>query len=59
LLKEHSVFVAASKRSTIDRCKLPAGIRLHVSAAHTESDLEKVCDSLKKVAATPRNSARR
>ncbi|KAK6156827.1 hypothetical protein DH2020_011075 [Rehmannia glutinosa] len=35
LLKEHSIFVATSKRSTVDKCKLPAGIRLYVSAAHT------------------------
>ncbi|KAK4476913.1 hypothetical protein RD792_016079 [Penstemon davidsonii] len=48
LLKEYSVFISTSKRSTVDKCKLPTGIRLFVSAAHTESDLEKACESLKK-----------
>ncbi|KAL7119353.1 hypothetical protein ACP275_02G058100 [Erythranthe tilingii] len=51
LLREHSVFVATSKRSTVDKCKLPAGIRFYVSAAHTEIDLEKACDSFKKATA--------
>ncbi|XP_043702157.1 long chain base biosynthesis protein 1b [Telopea speciosissima] len=51
MLKEDSVFVVASKRSTLDRCRLPAGIRLFVSAAHSESDLLRVSESLKKVAA--------
>ncbi|KAL6536026.1 serine palmitoyltransferase component [Orobanche hederae] len=51
LLKEHSIFVATTKRSTVDKCKLPAGIRLYVSAAHTETDLEKTCESFKKAAA--------
>ncbi|XP_073025819.1 long chain base biosynthesis protein 1-like [Primulina eburnea] len=51
LLKDYSIFVATSKRSTVDKCKLPAGIRLYVSASHTESDLRNACESLKKVAA--------
>ncbi|KAK6156823.1 hypothetical protein DH2020_011071 [Rehmannia glutinosa] len=51
LLKEHSIFVATSKRSTVDKCKLPAGIRLYVSAAHTKTDLEKACESFKKATA--------
>lgn len=51
LLKIHSVFVATSKRATVDKCKLPAGIKLYVSAAHSESDLEKACESIKRVAA--------
>ncbi|XP_037470258.1 long chain base biosynthesis protein 1a-like [Triticum dicoccoides] len=51
-LKEDSVFVVPSKRSTLDRCKLPVGIRLFVSAGHTESDISKVCSSLKKVSAS-------
>ncbi|OMO76066.1 Aminotransferase, class I/classII [Corchorus capsularis] len=50
-LKEESIFVVASKRSTLDKCPLPVGIRLFVSAAHLESDLHKACASLKKVAA--------
>ncbi|KAL3620956.1 serine palmitoyltransferase component [Castilleja foliolosa] len=51
LLNEHSIFVASTKRSTVDKCKLPAGIRLCVSAAHTETDLDKACESFKKVTA--------
>nr|GFB15037.1 long chain base biosynthesis protein 1-like [Tanacetum cinerariifolium] len=52
VLKEHSVFVVTSKRSALDKCKLPVGIRLFVSAAHTESDLQKAYESLKIVAAS-------
>ncbi|KAL3839808.1 hypothetical protein ACJIZ3_024399 [Penstemon smallii] len=51
VLKEHSIFVSTSKRSTLDKCKLPVGIRLSVSAAHTESDLMKACESFKNVTA--------
>lgn len=50
LLKEHAVFVATSKRSILDKCKLPAGIRLYVSAGHSETDLEKACEAFKKAA---------
>ncbi|KAK9111398.1 hypothetical protein Scep_018917 [Stephania cephalantha] len=52
MLKEDSVFVAASKRSIIDKCNLPAGLRVFVSAAHSESDLLKACESLKRVSAS-------
>ncbi|XP_024966200.1 long chain base biosynthesis protein 1-like isoform X2 [Cynara cardunculus var. scolymus] len=52
VLKEHSVFVAPSKRSMVDKCNLPVGIRMYVSAAHTDSDLQKACESLKIVAAS-------
>ncbi|KAI7749750.1 hypothetical protein M8C21_015605 [Ambrosia artemisiifolia] len=52
VLKEHSVFVTTSKRSFVDKCNLPVGIRIYVSAAHTESDLQKACESLKSVAAS-------
>ncbi|KAI3775441.1 hypothetical protein L1987_50017 [Smallanthus sonchifolius] len=52
VLKEHSVFVVPSRRSTLDKCNLPVGIRLFVSAAHTESDLQKAYESLKSVAAS-------
>lgn len=51
VLKEDSVFVVASKRSTLDKCRLPVGIRLFVSAAHSESDLQKAAESLKRVTA--------
>lgn len=50
LLKEYSIFVVTSKRSTLDKCRLPVGIRLFVSAAHLESDLLKASESLKRVA---------
>lgn len=51
MLKEDSVFVVASKRSTLDKCRLAVGIRLFVSAGHSESDLQKASGSLKRVAA--------
>ncbi|PPD76238.1 hypothetical protein GOBAR_DD26835 [Gossypium barbadense] len=50
-LKQESIFVMASKRSTLDKCPLPVGIRLFVSTAHSELDLLKACESLKRVAA--------
>ncbi|KAL5554281.1 hypothetical protein UlMin_041682 [Ulmus minor] len=50
VLREDSVFVVTSKRSTLDKCRLPVGIRLFVSAGHSESDLLKVSESLKRVA---------
>uniref|UniRef100_A0A1D1Y5X7 serine C-palmitoyltransferase n=1 Tax=Anthurium amnicola TaxID=1678845 RepID=A0A1D1Y5X7_9ARAE len=50
-LKEHSVFLVTSKRSTLDKCRLPVGIRMFVSAGHTEADLLKASESLKRVAA--------
>ena len=52
VLKEESVFVVVSKRSTLDKCRLPVGIRLFVSAGHSESDLLKASESLKKVVAS-------
>ena len=52
VLKEDSVFIVASKRSTLDRCKLPVGIRLFVSAGHTESDISEVCSSLKRISSS-------
>lgn len=51
VLKEDSVFVVTSRRSTLDKCRLPVGIRLFVSAGHSESDLHKASESLKRVAA--------
>ncbi|GMP41019.1 hypothetical protein CsSME_00011269 [Camellia sinensis var. sinensis] len=50
VLKEDSVFVVTSKRSMLDKCRLPVGIRLFVSASHSESDLIKAFESLKRVA---------
>jgi len=52
VLKEESVFVVVSKRSTLDKCRLPVGIRLFVSAGHSESDLLKASKSLKRVTAS-------
>ncbi|KAJ3684969.1 hypothetical protein LUZ61_014133 [Rhynchospora tenuis] len=51
VLKEHSVLIATTKRSSLDKCPLPLGLRLFVSASHSESDLIKAAASLKKVAA--------
>ncbi|PKI39709.1 hypothetical protein CRG98_039879 [Punica granatum] len=51
VLKEGSICVVASKRSTLDKCRLPMGIRLFVSAAHSESDLRKACETLWRAAA--------
>ncbi|RWW50661.1 hypothetical protein BHE74_00043059 [Ensete ventricosum] len=51
VLKEDSVFIVSTKRSVLDKCRLPVGIRLFVSAGHSESDIHKVCDSLTRVAA--------
>ncbi|KAI7990245.1 Long chain base biosynthesis protein 1b [Camellia lanceoleosa] len=51
VLKEDLVFVVTSKRSTLDKCCLPVRIRLFISAAHSESDLRKASESLKRVAA--------
>lgn len=50
-LKEDGVFVVTSKRSMLDKCRLPVGIRLFVSAAHSEADLVKACESLKRISA--------
>ncbi|KNA11915.1 hypothetical protein SOVF_130600 [Spinacia oleracea] len=47
LLEKHDVFVVSSKRSTVDKCPLPVGIRLFVSAGHSKSDLMKVCQAMK------------
>ncbi|XP_006355301.1 long chain base biosynthesis protein 1-like [Solanum tuberosum] len=52
VLKEDGVFIVTSKRSTLDKCKLPVGIRLFVSAAHSESDLVKASESLKRATAS-------
>ncbi|CAI9114798.1 OLC1v1015601C1 [Oldenlandia corymbosa var. corymbosa] len=52
VLKEESVFVVTSKRSTLDKCNLPVGIRLFISAGHSESDLARAAEALKKVAAS-------
>ncbi|TKY75036.1 Long chain base biosynthesis protein 1 [Spatholobus suberectus] len=50
VLREDSVFVVTSKRSMLDKCRLPVGIILFVSAAHSEEDLLKASESLKRVA---------
>ncbi|KAK8947071.1 Long chain base biosynthesis protein 1b [Platanthera zijinensis] len=48
---EDSVFMVTSRRTALDKCRLPLGIRLFVSAGHSETDILKACDSLKRVAA--------
>ncbi|KAK3151070.1 hypothetical protein QOZ80_3AG0241330 [Eleusine coracana subsp. coracana] len=52
VLKEDSVFIVTSKKSNLDRCRLPLGIRLFVSAGHTESDISMLSSSLKRVSAS-------
>ncbi|PIA39033.1 hypothetical protein AQUCO_02700304v1 [Aquilegia coerulea] len=49
MLKEDCVLVTTSRRSKLDKCTLPAGIKLYVSAAHTESDILRASESLKRV----------
>ncbi|XP_021754721.1 long chain base biosynthesis protein 1-like [Chenopodium quinoa] len=49
LLEKHNIFVVTSKRSTLDKCPIPVGIKLFVSAGHGESDIMKVCEALKMV----------
>ncbi|CAN8229147.1 unnamed protein product [Cochlearia groenlandica] len=49
-LKEDSLLVVRSKRSVIDKCVLPLGIKLYVSAAHSESDIVKASESIKRLA---------
>lgn len=58
LLREHSVFVVVSKRSTLDKCRLPVGIRLFVSAGHSEADLKQVFEALKSVVPSVLNNCR-
>ncbi|GKA02225.1 hypothetical protein Tco_0674890, partial [Tanacetum coccineum] len=48
-LKEDSVFVVTSKRLALDKCKQPVGIRLFVSATHTESDMQKAYELQKEL----------
>lgn len=52
VLKEDAVFLVTTKRSTLDKCPLPVGIRLYVSAGHNASDMLKAASSLKRVAAS-------
>ncbi|XP_078151615.1 long chain base biosynthesis protein 1a-like [Carex rostrata] len=50
VLKEDSVLIVTTKRSNLDKCPLPIGLRLFVSASHSEADLLKAAASLKRVA---------
>jgi hypothetical protein len=50
VLEEDSVFIVTSKRSLLDKCALPVGLRFFVSASHSKSDLLKAAASLKRVA---------
>ncbi|KAJ3679812.1 hypothetical protein LUZ60_016090 [Juncus effusus] len=50
VLKEDSVFIVTTKRSYLDKCRLPIGLRMFVSASHSESDLLKSATALKRVA---------
>ncbi|MCO5562522.1 hypothetical protein L7F22_016149 [Adiantum nelumboides] len=51
LLNKELVLVSLTRRSVLDKCKLPAALRLSVSAGHTEGDLMAAAASLKKAAA--------
>ncbi|EFJ35907.1 hypothetical protein SELMODRAFT_230105 [Selaginella moellendorffii] len=46
---EHSVLMSVQKRTALDNCALPAGIRVCISAGHTESDIISATAVLKKV----------
>ncbi|XXG56202.1 hypothetical protein AAC387_Pa03g3683 [Persea americana] len=50
VLKEDSVLLISSIRSTLDKYSLPAGIRMFVSASHLDSDLLKGSEALKRAA---------
>jgi serine palmitoyltransferase len=50
VLREDSVLLVVSRRSALDHCLLPAGIRLFVSSVQSESDLLKTSESMKRVA---------
>ncbi|KAG2243101.1 hypothetical protein Bca52824_095057 [Brassica carinata] len=43
----NSLLVVSSKKSFLDKCRLPVGIKLFVSAGHSDTDLIKASDSLK------------
>lgn len=51
MLSKESVLVSVTRRSTLDKCKLPAALRLAISVGHTESDLLAAAASLRKIAA--------
>ncbi len=40
------MLLSATKRSLLDKCKLGAGIRIMVTASHTEAELLSVSSSL-------------
>lgn len=49
MLEHESVLVTRSKRSVLDKCRLPAGIKILVSAAHTKEELFSATASLRRV----------
>ncbi|KAI5064892.1 hypothetical protein GOP47_0019587 [Adiantum capillus-veneris] len=52
LLNKESVLVSMTRRSVLDKCKLPTALRLAVSVGHAEADLLAAAVSIKKVAAS-------
>eukprot|EP00250_Pteridium_aquilinum_P020600 c24875_g1_i1 orf=202-2427(+) len=52
MVSKESVLVSVTTRSVLDKCKLPAALRLAVSAGHTEVDLSAAAAALRKVAAS-------
>ncbi|BBN03841.1 serine palmitoyltransferase [Marchantia polymorpha subsp. ruderalis] len=49
MLEKESVLISVTKRSFLDKCKFPIGLRLTVSAAHTEEELHAAAGSLQRV----------
>ena len=46
---DEGVLLSLTKRSLLDNCKLPAAIKVIVTAAHTEGDLLLVISKLRNV----------
>ncbi|CAM6110185.1 unnamed protein product [Calypogeia fissa] len=49
MLEQKGILVTRSKRSVLDKCKLRSGIKILVSAAHTEEELYSAAASLRHV----------
>jgi serine palmitoyltransferase len=46
---ENGVLMCEIKRSILDKCNMPAAIRICVTAGHTEEDLVQASSALRKV----------
>lgn len=47
--EEQGVLLSVTRRSLLDRCQLPVGLRVGISAAHEEQDLISAAKSLRVV----------